>query len=61
MGQDGAQPVLSILDSEERVPWAGHSSAYAVPDIYKVKFTKAGTYPYRCIIHPGMSGVVVVK
>ncbi|CAN5163534.1 ligase-associated DNA damage response DEXH box helicase [soil metagenome] len=30
----GAKPDISILDSEERVPWAGHSSLYAVSDIY---------------------------
>jgi ATP-dependent Lhr-like helicase len=32
--EGGAKPVITILDSEERVPWAGHSSRYAVPDIY---------------------------
>ncbi len=31
----GAKPVITILDSEERVPWAGHMTRYAVPDIYK--------------------------
>lgn len=31
----GAKPVISILDSEERVPWAGHSARYAVADIYE--------------------------
>ncbi len=30
----GARPDISILDSHEHVPWAGHSSRYAVPDIY---------------------------
>ncbi|WP_127144907.1 ligase-associated DNA damage response DEXH box helicase [Pelagibacterium montanilacus] len=31
----GARPELSILASRERVPWAGHSAAYAVPDLYE--------------------------
>jgi ATP-dependent Lhr-like helicase len=30
----GAKPDISILDSEERVPWAGHSARYAIADIY---------------------------
>lgn len=30
-------------------------------DKYSVTFTKAGTYPYACLIHPGMIGKVVVK
>lgn len=30
-------------------------------DTYSVTFTKAGTYPYACLIHPGMIGKVVVK
>ncbi|WP_247997465.1 ligase-associated DNA damage response DEXH box helicase [Brucella tritici] len=31
----GAKPEISILDSDERVPWSGHSSRYAIPDIYE--------------------------
>ena len=31
----GAKPDISILDSEEHVPWSGHSSRYAVPEIYE--------------------------
>jgi plastocyanin len=30
-------------------------------DTYSVTFTKAGTYPYACLIHPGMIGKVIVK
>ena len=30
----GAKPNISILDSEERVPWAGHMARYAIPEIY---------------------------
>jgi ATP-dependent Lhr-like helicase len=33
--EGGAKPVITILDSDERVPWSGHSSRYAVPDIYE--------------------------
>ncbi len=28
---------------------------------YSLMFTKAGSYTYRCLIHPGMSGTVVVR
>jgi len=31
----GARPEISILSTEERVPWAGHSAAYAIGDIYR--------------------------
>ncbi|QPC88606.1 ligase-associated DNA damage response DEXH box helicase [Mesorhizobium sp. NBSH29] len=30
----GARPDIAILESEERVPWAGHSSRYAIPEMY---------------------------
>ncbi len=30
----GARPEIAILESEERVPWAGHSARYALADIY---------------------------
>ncbi|MGE0502163.1 MAG: ligase-associated DNA damage response DEXH box helicase [Rhizobiaceae bacterium] len=31
----GAKPDIAILDSEERVPWSGHSARYAIPEIYR--------------------------
>ncbi|HTO33249.1 MAG TPA: ligase-associated DNA damage response DEXH box helicase [Pararhizobium sp.] len=31
----GARPDISILSTEERVPWAGHSANYAIGDIYR--------------------------
>jgi ATP-dependent helicase Lhr and Lhr-like helicase len=33
-GAPGAMANIRILQSQERVPWSGHSSRYAVPDIY---------------------------
>ncbi|MCB1382275.1 MAG: ligase-associated DNA damage response DEXH box helicase [Notoacmeibacter sp.] len=30
----GAKPVITILDSNDRVPWSGHSARYAIPDVY---------------------------
>jgi ATP-dependent Lhr-like helicase len=32
--EGGAKPHITILDSEERVPWSGHSARYAIPDVY---------------------------
>jgi ATP-dependent helicase Lhr and Lhr-like helicase len=32
----GASPDVSVLDSRERVPWQGHSSRYAIPEIYEL-------------------------
>ncbi len=30
----GAKPEIAILESAERVPWAGHSARYALADVY---------------------------
>jgi ATP-dependent Lhr-like helicase len=32
--EGGAKPDITILESEERVPWAGHSTVYAIGEIY---------------------------
>lgn len=30
-------------------------------DSFSYTFTKAGTYPYFCSVHPGMDGTIIVK
>jgi plastocyanin len=37
------------------------SKALDTDDKYSYTFTKAGTYPYYCSIHPKMLGKIVVK
>ncbi len=35
LGSAGAAPHIRILKSAERVPWAGHTSRYAFPEVYE--------------------------
>jgi ATP-dependent helicase Lhr and Lhr-like helicase len=35
LGRAGASAKIRILESQERVPWSGHSARYAIPDIYQ--------------------------
>lgn len=32
--EGGAKPDIAILESEERVPWQGHTARYALPEVY---------------------------
>lgn len=34
-GGEAAEPVVSILETKERLPWAGHYGLHAVPEIYR--------------------------
>jgi ATP-dependent Lhr-like helicase len=34
VAQAGAQPVVTMLDTEEHLPWAGHSAQHALGEIY---------------------------
>jgi len=36
VAEAGAAPDVSMLDSRERLPWAGHSSRYALAEIYEL-------------------------
>jgi ATP-dependent Lhr-like helicase len=31
----GAAPVVDVLDSDARIPWAGHMARHAMPDVYE--------------------------
>lgn len=30
----GAKPVVDVLDSDARIPWAGHTARHAIPEVY---------------------------
>ncbi|PLK71565.1 DNA ligase-associated DEXH box helicase [Rhizobium sp. TH135] len=34
--EGGARPNITILQTEDRIPWSGHKAHYAIPEIYKV-------------------------
>lgn len=37
----GAQPIIDVLDSDARIPWAGHTARHAMPELYEaIKRTK---------------------
>jgi plastocyanin len=66
-------PSADVGDEEESPPravdvgrWDGgggfHSSGLLDDgDTFTITFTKAGSYPYACVIHPPMIGTVVVR
>jgi plastocyanin len=61
---NAAPPPPASLDAGEFDGSGGLKSSgtgFFTGDKYSVTFTKAGTYPYACLIHPGMIGKVVVK
>lgn len=31
----GASPVIDVLDSDARIPWAGHTARHAMPEVYE--------------------------
>lgn len=33
--EGGASPIITILESPERIPWSGHSARYAIPQVYE--------------------------
>lgn len=33
--EGGAKPEITILKSNERIPWSGHSARYAMPEVYE--------------------------
>ena len=38
----------------------GFASHTQASGSYTVRFSRTGTYPYRCTLHPGMSGTIIV-
>ncbi len=63
-GPDSPPPEPVHLDAGDFDGSGGLKSSgtdFNTGDTYSVTFTKAGTYPYACLIHPGMIGKVVVK
>ena len=51
----GEKYVNSGLLAPKGLPYPGSS------DTFSLRFQKAGTFNYLCILHPWMTGVVVVK
>lgn len=43
IGQAGAQPQVTMLDTQEHLPWAGHSARHALGEIYELVKTHKTT------------------
>jgi plastocyanin len=40
---------------------AWDSGRIAAGDVFRHRFRRSGTFDYRCTIHPGMNGTVIVR
>lgn len=58
MNQDGASHTIV---SETGSPEAFTSSPLSTGQSYSFTFSRPGTYPYHCSIHPSMTGTVIVE
>jgi plastocyanin len=54
----GTVPHTVTFDSQ---PNLTDPSDLAPGETWEVKLNHAGTFPYRCTIHPGMTGTLIVK
>lgn len=54
---DGASHTVTVSAGPEIF----NSGSLAKGQAYLHTFTKTGTYQYKCSIHPGMTGIVVVE
>src|SRR5215467_1422325 len=36
LGEPGAQPLVTLIDAPERLPWGGHMGHHAVPEVYNI-------------------------
>lgn len=59
-------PAVAFPSGGPAYDGTGYVNSGALPtgpnaDKFALTFTKAGTYPYICILHPGMDGQVVVQ
>lgn len=50
-----------VGSNPHNVKFASFSSKLQVNGTFKRRFTKRGTFRYRCTIHSGMTGKVVVR
>jgi plastocyanin len=61
-GPDDPPPPRSIDVGEWNGGGGFHSSGMLVPgDTFTVTFTRPGTYPFACVLHPAMVGKVTVR
>lgn len=64
-GPDTAQALPAVEVDAGKFAGAGRLKSSGIDwqtgDKYRVTFTKSGTYPMACLVHPGMIGKVVVS
>jgi plastocyanin len=75
VGNDWFSPRVVTIDAGDRVRWTwrggGRPHNVASPKLgdsgiktrgsYAMTFRRSGRYPYRCVLHEGMTGTVVVR
>ncbi len=59
--RDGAPHNVAILAADGSVVFTGDVFSGPAQRVYEVPALKAGTYHFRCDVHPDMTGTLVVR